>query len=80
MQKGLYLRSQAEKLLRLLEQYECQDVGDAVKPNPVYIVDSDGFYKAHPAGLNEEGNGGLEGLGQFRLSRGGCRPDNLLPI
>jgi hypothetical protein len=51
MQKGLYPRSQDEKLLGFLEQYECQDVGDAVKPNPVYIVDSYGFYKAHSAGL-----------------------------
>ena len=80
MQKDLYLRSQAEKLLGLLEQYECQNVGDAVKPHPVYVVDSDGFYKAHSAEPIAKGKGGLEDLGQFRLSRGGCRPDNLLPI
>jgi len=80
MQKALYLRSQAEKLLGMLEQYECQNVGDAVKLHLVYLVDSDGFYKTHSAGLMAEGNGGLEGLGQFRLSQGGCRPDNLLSI
>ena len=51
MEKDLYLRSQAEKLLGILEQYECQNVGDAAKPDPVYVVDFDGFYKAHSAGL-----------------------------
>ena len=80
MQKDLYPRLQAQKLLELLEQYECQDVGNAVKPNPVYLVDSDGLYKAHSAEPMAKEKGGLEGLGQFRLSRCGCRPDNLLPI
>ena len=80
MEKDLYLRSQAEKLLGILEQYECQDFGNAVKSHPAYLVDSDGFYKAHSAEPMATEKGGLEGLGQFRLSRGGCRPDNLLPI
>ena len=47
MQKDLYFRLQAEKLLGVLEQYECQNVGDAVKPDSLYVVDSDGFYKAY---------------------------------
>ena len=49
MEKDLYMRSQAEKLLGILEQYECQNVGDAAKPDPVYLVDFDGFYKPHSA-------------------------------